>query len=481
MGIVNVTPDSFSGDGIESEGGATEHALSQLSLGADLLDLGGELTRPGHQPVDERVEMARVIPVIDAVRRARPGAPISVDTYKPDVARAARIAGADLINSVWGAPAELLDVAAELEMPIVAMHNQSGTHYDGPVVDAVLAYLEELRLTRGCTRGSSRTRHSRSGNRFRQERRAESRSARAARSSGRARLSDDDRHVEKIDDREADGERGRRSSLRYGCDDGAGHRGRHRHRASARRRRRARFDCRSPTRSFGVGGPQNGSNNAARSSRARAPRMVARRTRPRPTLRARAERGARLARRCGRRRPSRDRRLRGVVPPYYRRGREHLICSARAPRGRDYRDRLRGSPHRAREPHDLKARYSRRSDAVGHAGSQQSALRSGDEGASRVRRTRKQSRRPSRQSRTRARSAARERHDRADVGAVSNEAVGTPGSAGLFQRGRLARDPPESSRTARRVARDRAAVGTRAHRSGGVHARSISTSCSSTT
>ena len=132
MGIVNVTPDSFSGDGIESEGGATEYALSQLSLGADLLDLGGESTRPGHQPVDERVEMARVIPVIDAVRRGCPGAPISIDTYKPDVARAARIAGADMINSVWGTPPELLDVAAELEMPIVAMHNQSGTHYDGP-------------------------------------------------------------------------------------------------------------------------------------------------------------------------------------------------------------------------------------------------------------------------------------------------------------------------------------------------------------
>jgi dihydropteroate synthase len=152
MGIVNVTPDSFSGDGIESEGGATEYALSQLSLGADLLDLGGESTRPGHQPVDERVEMARVIPVIDAVRRARPGAPISVDTYKPDVARAARIAGADLINSVCGAPAELVDVAAELAMPIVAMHNQSGTHYDRPVVDAVLAYLEEC-ASRAVARG----------------------------------------------------------------------------------------------------------------------------------------------------------------------------------------------------------------------------------------------------------------------------------------------------------------------------------------
>ncbi len=147
-----MTPDSFSGDGIESAAAATEHALSQLSLGADLLDLGGESSRPGHRPVGERVEMARVIPVIDAVRRARRGAPISVDTYKPDVARAARIAGADLINSVWGAPAELLDVAAELEMPIVAMHNQGTTHYDGPVVDAVLRYLEDC-AARALARG----------------------------------------------------------------------------------------------------------------------------------------------------------------------------------------------------------------------------------------------------------------------------------------------------------------------------------------
>ncbi|HEY2474681.1 MAG TPA: dihydropteroate synthase [Candidatus Cybelea sp.] len=142
MGIVNVTPDSFSGDGLESAGAATERALSQRLAGADVLDIGGESTRPGHQRIDERVEIARAIPVIEGVRRACPDAPISIDTYKPDVARAARLGGADLINSVWGAPAELLEVAAELEMPIVAMHNQEGTSYDRPVIDAVLAYLE---------------------------------------------------------------------------------------------------------------------------------------------------------------------------------------------------------------------------------------------------------------------------------------------------------------------------------------------------
>ncbi|HEX4013409.1 MAG TPA: dihydropteroate synthase [Candidatus Cybelea sp.] len=157
MGIVNVTPDSFSGDGVERGGDATRYALSQWDLGADLLDFGGESTRPGHVKVAQDVEVARVVPVIEAVRRARSGALISIDTYKPEVARAAHAAGADLINSVWGAPAELLDVAAELQMPIVAMHNQNGTQYERPVVDAVLAFLEDC-ATRATARGIARER-----------------------------------------------------------------------------------------------------------------------------------------------------------------------------------------------------------------------------------------------------------------------------------------------------------------------------------
>jgi dihydropteroate synthase len=157
MGIVNVTPDSFSGDGVERGGDATRYALSQWDLGADLLDFGGESTRPGHVKVAQDVEVARVVPVIEAVRRARSGALISIDTYKPEVARAAHAAGADLINSVWGAPAELLDVAAELKMPIVAMHNQNGTQYERPVVDAVLAFLEDC-ATRATSRGIARER-----------------------------------------------------------------------------------------------------------------------------------------------------------------------------------------------------------------------------------------------------------------------------------------------------------------------------------
>jgi dihydropteroate synthase len=90
----------------------------------------------------ESTEIARVVPVIRAVRERRVPVPISVDTYKPGVLRAAHEAGADIVNSVWGASPELLEVVAELGIPIVAMHNQNSTAYDGDVVDAVLRYLE---------------------------------------------------------------------------------------------------------------------------------------------------------------------------------------------------------------------------------------------------------------------------------------------------------------------------------------------------
>jgi dihydropteroate synthase len=152
MGIVNVTPDSFSGDGIDDTRGAVAHAFVQWGAGADLLDVGGESTRPGHQPVDEAAEAARVVPVIAEVREHLPHAPISIDTYKAGIVRAAHAAGADIVNSVWGAPDALLDVVAELAMPLVVMHNQHGTQYDGDVVDAVLAYLDDC-ATRAVLRG----------------------------------------------------------------------------------------------------------------------------------------------------------------------------------------------------------------------------------------------------------------------------------------------------------------------------------------
>lgn len=148
MGIVNATPDSFSGDGRGDAAGAIAYALAQWNAGADLLDIGGESTRPGHETVDEATEIGRVVPVIAGVRERLPGAVISVDTYKPAVARAAHDAGADMINSVWGAPDDLIEVAVERGMPLVAMHNQHGTQYAStgsgpPVVDAVVAYLAD--------------------------------------------------------------------------------------------------------------------------------------------------------------------------------------------------------------------------------------------------------------------------------------------------------------------------------------------------
>ena len=120
-----------------------------------MLDLGGESTRPGHEAVDESLELARVIPAIERTRELLAGVPISVDTYKPNVARAAHAAGADIVNSIWGLSDALLDTAAELSMPVIAMHNQTGTQYAGGVMDCVLEFLQgcaDRALRRGIAR-----------------------------------------------------------------------------------------------------------------------------------------------------------------------------------------------------------------------------------------------------------------------------------------------------------------------------------------
>jgi dihydropteroate synthase len=141
MAIVNVTPDSFSGDGRATQAEAVAHALAQLRAGADMLDIGGESTRPGHQPVSVEEEIARVTPVIAGVRKAVPDAVISVDTYKPAVICAAHDAGADIVNSVWGATDEVLAAVSERNMPLAIMHNQDGTVYPSGVIEGVCASL----------------------------------------------------------------------------------------------------------------------------------------------------------------------------------------------------------------------------------------------------------------------------------------------------------------------------------------------------
>ena len=142
MGIVNVTPDSFSDGGQHaSTEAAIAHGLALAEEGADILDVGGESTRPGSQPVTVEDELARVLPVIEGLR-ARCDLPISVDTSKPEVMRAAVAAGAGMINDVWALRREgAIEAASELAVPVCLMHMQGepATMKDDPRYDDVFA------------------------------------------------------------------------------------------------------------------------------------------------------------------------------------------------------------------------------------------------------------------------------------------------------------------------------------------------------
>ena len=130
MGIINVTPDSFSGDGIMSDRWWIKRAVEQARQfaqdGAHILDVGGESTRPGAQPVEAKAELQRVVPVIKALKR-EVDLPVSIDTYKADVAAAALDAGAHMVNDVWGLrmDPEMAGLCAERNVPVVVMHNRS--------------------------------------------------------------------------------------------------------------------------------------------------------------------------------------------------------------------------------------------------------------------------------------------------------------------------------------------------------------------
>lgn len=131
MGILNVTPDSFSDGGRWSDRDrALQHAEEMLEQGADVIDIGGESTRPGHTPVSEEEETCRVVPVIEAVK-SRFDVPVSLDTYKGAVARAGIEAGADLINDVWGLQHddEIAGVIAKHGVPCCLMHNRKKADY----------------------------------------------------------------------------------------------------------------------------------------------------------------------------------------------------------------------------------------------------------------------------------------------------------------------------------------------------------------
>ena len=137
MGILNVTPDSFS-DGGHFNGldAALKHAEQMIAEGADIIDVGGESTRPSHTPVGEAEEIDRVVPVIEALR-ARFDIPISIDTYKAKTGEMALAAGADLINDIWGFKKEpaLAEVTARYDAPCCLMHNRDNMDYTDLMTD----------------------------------------------------------------------------------------------------------------------------------------------------------------------------------------------------------------------------------------------------------------------------------------------------------------------------------------------------------
>jgi dihydropteroate synthase len=162
MGIVNVTPDSFSGDGLlagavlrngaDPVAAAVAQAIHMAGEGADLLDVGGESTRPGHAGVDEAEELERTVPVVRAIRAALPDIPITIDTTKPVVAGMALDAGADAINDIWGVGPDdaLTRLAADRGVPIILMHNRAEPRYAdlvGEVVDDLRRAVDRARAT----------------------------------------------------------------------------------------------------------------------------------------------------------------------------------------------------------------------------------------------------------------------------------------------------------------------------------------------
>jgi dihydropteroate synthase len=204
MGIVNVTPDSFSDGGRYLDAGAAiAHGLALAAEGAALVDIGGESTRPGAEPVAEAEELRRVIPVVAGLRDAGLSAAISIDTSKVAVARAALDAGATLVNDVtaFRDEPELAALVAERGADCCLMHMrgeprtmQSAPLYDD-VVGEVLAFLDRCRHR-------TRADPDRSRDRLRQDRRAQPGVARAARRADGARAADPDRSVAQVVSRE---------------------------------------------------------------------------------------------------------------------------------------------------------------------------------------------------------------------------------------------------------------------------------------
>lgn len=151
MGVVNVTLDSFSGDGLAYDvAAAVAQAVGMRRDGADLIDVGGESTRPGSRPIPAEEEIRRTVPVIEKLVR-EVDVPVSIDTCKAEVARAALEAGAHMVNDVQGfrREPEVAAVAAEFGVPAVAMHNQRGRQFHDVIGDITAGLVESLVIARG--------------------------------------------------------------------------------------------------------------------------------------------------------------------------------------------------------------------------------------------------------------------------------------------------------------------------------------------
>lgn len=150
MGILNVTPDSFSDGGKHNSiGKAVEHAKAMVAAGADIIDVGGESTRPGYKQVSEQEELERVASIIEAISK-EVSVPISIDTYKAAVAKGALDAGAHIINDIWGAKAdpEMAQIAADTKVPIILMHNRNNRDYQHFYRDVVNDIFESINLVK---------------------------------------------------------------------------------------------------------------------------------------------------------------------------------------------------------------------------------------------------------------------------------------------------------------------------------------------
>ena len=148
MGILNITPDSFSDGGkFNTRDKALRHLEEMVVDGADIIDVGAESSRPGFTPMPASEEMERLMPLLEEILKNSP-VPVSVDTFKAETARAAARAGAHILNDIWGLqyaaePGAMAKVAAECGLPVIVMHNQQGTEYSGDIIGSMQDFFQE--------------------------------------------------------------------------------------------------------------------------------------------------------------------------------------------------------------------------------------------------------------------------------------------------------------------------------------------------